>query len=230
MTAQMDFADILASTLHDTKNSLGVLFNDLDDIIEYCRRQKCASVAEFCKLQYEMKRLNNNLIRLLSLYKAEKSQLAINVDYHAIRYLLEDALSQHELLLEARGIKIETDCDHALFWAFDSNLITGVLDNIINNSFRYANGRVKISAFADQGYFVMRIEDDGAGYPPSMLINEQNNPEFKKEINFQTGSTGLGIYFAAMVAALHQNNGKNGFISITNGGALGGGVFSIYLP
>ena len=230
MTGKMDFSDILASTLHDTKNSLGLLFNDLDVIIANCSERECPSHVSFYKLQYEIKRLNHSLIRLLSLYKAEKSQLAINIDYHSIRDILEDVLTQHELMLSARGIKMETDCDPVLFWAFDRNLIVGVLENIINNSFRYAKEKVKISSFVENGYLVMRIEDDGAGYPPAMLFNENNNPEFKKEIDFQTGSTGLGIYFSVMVSAMHKNNEKSGFISISNGGTLNGGVFSIYIP
>ena len=230
MTGKMDFSDILASTLHDTKNSLGILFNDLDDIIANCHERECPSHVEFYKLQYEIKRLNHSLIRLLSLYKAEKSQLAINIDYHSIRDILEDVLTQHELMLSGRGIKMETDCDPVLFWAFDRNLIAGVLENVINNCFRYAKEKVRISSFLENGYLVMQIEDDGSGYPPSMLFNENNNPEFKKEIDFQTGSTGLGIYFSVMVAAMHKNNEKSGFISISNGGTLNGGVFSIYIP
>jgi K+-sensing histidine kinase KdpD len=230
MDAKMNFSDILASTLHDTKNSLGILFNNLDDIITDCREKQCPSHAEFYKLQYEIQRLNHGLIRLLTLYKADKSQLAINIDYHSIRGVLEDTLVQHELLLRSRGIKLEIDCDPTLFRAFDVNLIMGVLDNVINNSFRYAKEKVKISSFVEKDYLIIRLEDDGAGYPPAMLFNEKNNPLFKREIDFQSGSTGLGIYFSAMVTALHNNNGKTGFISIANGGTFGGGVFSIYLP
>ncbi len=230
MTDKMDFSDILASTLHDTKNSLGLLFNNLEDIIAGCHGRNCPSHFEFYKLQYEIKRLNHGLIRLLSLYKAEKSQLAINIDYHSIRDILEDTAIQHESLLNARGIKTEIDCDPDLFWALDRNLIAGVLDNIINNSFRYTKETVKISSFAENGYLVVKVEDDGKGYPPFMLLNEKNNPQFKKGIDFQSGSTGLGIYFSTMVAAMHKNNEKTGFISIANGGALNGGVFSIYIP
>lgn len=230
MESKMNFSDILASTLHDTKNSLGILFNNLEDIITDCREKQCPSHIEFYKLQYEIKRLNNGLIRLLSLYKAEKSQLAINIDYHSIRDVLDEVFTQHELLLKSRGIKITTVCDPSLFGAFDRNLIMGVLDNIINNSFRYARENLKISAFTENGYLVIRIEDDGEGYPPSMLFNEKNNPEYKKEINFQNGNTGLGIYFSIMVAAMHKNNDLSGYISISNGGTFGGGVFSLYIP
>lgn len=226
----MNFADVLASTLHDTKNSLGILFSNLENMLDQCRAQNCTRHDEFYILQYEIKRLNHSLIRLLSLYKAEKSQLSMNIDYHSIRGILEDVVVQHEILLNSRGIRIETQCDSELFGAFDGNLILGVLDNVINNSFRYAKTLVKISAFQENGYLIIRIEDDGEGYPPSMIFNEQKSPEFKKEIDFQTGSTGLGLYFSDMVASMHVNKDKNGFISIVNGGSLDGGVFSIYLP
>lgn len=230
MENKMNFSDILASTLHDTKNSLGLLFNNLEDIIASCRNQSCARHSEFYALQYEIQRLNHSLIRLLSLYKAEKSQLAANIDYHALADFLEEVATAHEILLGSRGIRLVTESEAGLFWAFDRNLIEGVLDNVINNAFRYAQVTVKISARTENGYLVLQVEDDGKGYPPSMLINENREPEFKQEIDFKTGSTGLGLYFSMMVATIHVNQDKKGFISIVNGGDMGGGVFSIYLP
>lgn len=226
----MNFADILASTLHDTKNSLGVLLNNIDDIIVSCREKNCDRHAEFYAMQYEIQRLNNSLIRLLSLYKAEKSQLSANIDYQAIEDVLDEVATTHEILLNSRGIHLYTESEEGLFWAFDRNLVAGVLDNVINNAFRYAQNTVKIRAFTENGYLVLQIEDDGRGYPPSMLINENKQPEFKQEIDFKTGSTGLGLYFSLMVAGMHVNNDKKGFISVMNGGSLGGGIFSIYLP
>ncbi|HQM44246.1 MAG TPA: HAMP domain-containing sensor histidine kinase [Smithellaceae bacterium] len=230
MDNKMNFADILASTLHDTKNSLGVLLNNIDDIIVSCREKNCDRHEEFYAMQYEIQRLNNSLIRLLSLYKAEKSQLSANIDYQAIEDVLDEVATTHEILLNSRGIHLYTESEEGLFWAFDRNLVAGVLDNVINNAFRYAQNTVKIRAFTENGYLVLQIEDDGRGYPPSMLINENKQPEFKKEIDFKTGSTGLGLYFSLMVAGMHVNNDKKGFISVMNGGSLGGGIFSIYLP
>ncbi len=230
MENKMNFSDILASTLHDTKNSLGVLFNNLEDIITKCKDKNCAEYAEFYRLQYEIKRLNHSLIRLLSLYKAEKSQMSLNIDYHSIRDVLEEVTIQHEILLKSRGIKLTTRCDPALFGAFDRNLIMGVLDNIINNSYRYAKENVMISAFNENGYLVMSVEDDGTGYPAGMIFNKDKIPEFKQEIDFETGNTGLGLYFSVMVAGMHKKNDRCGSISIANNEKTGGGIFSIYLP
>jgi K+-sensing histidine kinase KdpD len=230
MDYSMNFSDILASTLHDTKNSLGVLFNNLETIIAHCREQNCAGHAEFYTLQYEIQRLNSSLIRLLSLYKAEKSQLAVNIDYHSIGDLLEDTAAAHEILLGSRGIRITTRCPDGLYWAFDRQLVGGVLDNVINNAFRYAQAGVTLAASVSNGYLALQVEDDGRGYPAAMLINEDGRPGLQTNVDFQTGSTGLGLYFALMVAGLHVHQEKKGFISICNGKEPGGGVFSMYLP
>ncbi|MBP5090547.1 HAMP domain-containing histidine kinase, partial [Pseudomonas chlororaphis] len=74
---------------------------------------------------------------------------------------------------------------------------------------------------------VLTINDDGEGYPQQMIDNQA---DYVQGINHSSGSTGLGLYFAERIAALHQRNGVCGRTEIRNGGPLGGGVFSIYLP
>jgi hypothetical protein len=57
-------------------------------------------------------------------------------------------------------------------------------------------------------------------------VAEQPNTE----IDFQTGSTGIGLYFSRIIAALHDSGGRKGTIAISNGGALGGAVFELRIP
>lgn len=230
MEAKMDFLDILASTLHDMKNSLGILFNTLEESIEQCREKECSSYGGFFTLQYEIKRLNHSMIRLLSLYKKEKSQFTINVDYYPVDEIIDDIVIQNKPLLSSKGIKIETDCPEGLFWTFDRGLVSGVLDNVLNNSFRYTKDKVRISADKEGEYLLLRIEDNGSGYPECMLVDDKGELSYKRTIDFDTGSTGLGLYFSMLVAKSHTNENREGYISILNGGALGGGAFTIYIP
>jgi len=118
-------------------------------------------------------------------------------------------------------------CDDDLYWFFDRDLITGVISNVINNLYKYTKDKLHISAVKEQGYLVIKIRDNGPGYPENMLIS---NDENQKSISFDKASTGLGLYFSRLVAELHKNKGRNGFISTTNDGIDGGGCFSIYLP
>lgn len=227
---RIDFLDVMASTLHDTKNSLGMLSNTLAEIIERSKKKDVTLFQEFNMLQYEIKRLNHNQIRLLSLYKADRSQFSVNVDLHSVGECIEEIVLQNEPILSSKGIEIEVSCPESLFWAFDRGLASGILDNVLNNAFRYARKKVKLSVSREDSYLLFRLEDDGPGYPETMLDGSGTGHVFKGTVDFDTGSTGLGLYFAALVARSHVNKERKGFISINNGGALGGGVFSFYLP
>ena len=78
------------------KNSLGILFHTLEESIEQCKEKECSSYGRFFTLQYQIKRLNHSMIRLLSLYKKEKSQFAINVDYHPVDEIIDDIVIQNK--------------------------------------------------------------------------------------------------------------------------------------
>jgi K+-sensing histidine kinase KdpD len=230
MKESMDFLDVLASTLHDTKNSLGMISNALAEIAAQYEEEERELPREFGVMQYEIKRLNHNQIRLLSLYKAERSQFVINEDYHCVGECIEEVVWQNEAILQAKGIESELDCPPTLFWTFDRSLVGGILDSVLNNAFRYTRERVRVSAAEVEGRLVLRVEDNGEGYPETMLISGREDALQKKAVDFNTGSMGLGLYFAQLVARSHRKGESEGYITLANGGALGGGIFSLHLP
>lgn len=230
MNDTMDFLDILASTLHDTKNSLGMISNTLAEIVAQHEEEGNSLSREFSVVQYEIKRLNHNQIRLLSLYKAQRSLFVINRDYHCVGECIEEVVLQNEPILLAKGIDSELDCPETLFWTFDRGLVAGIVDSLLNNAYRYTKDRVRVSAEEKGGRLRLQVEDNGVGYPESMLIGGPEEALQKKSIDFDTGSMGLGLYFAQLVARSHSRGDAEGYITLANGGALGGGVFSLYLP
>lgn len=227
---ELTFSDVLASTMHDTKNSLGMLYNTLEEMIGRCQERRCDAQHEFYLLQYEIKRLNNILIRLLTLYKAKKNQLLINLDLHRVRDCLEESIVHNAPLLNSRGIEIDLDCSDDLFWVFDYSLVMGVIDNIMNNTYRYTRDKVHISAVEEDAFLVIRVEDNGPGYPQQLLRQANSDRDNGKPVSFDTGSTGLGLYFSCLVAKSHNNGEKRGYYLTENGGSLGGGSFSLYIP
>ncbi|WP_150300024.1 histidine kinase [Pseudomonas profundi] len=77
------------------------------------------------------------------------------------------------------------------------------------------------------GQLAIAICDDGEGYPPAMI---ERQSEYVMGIDLSTGSTGLGLYFGERIARLHQRNGIQGRIELSNDSSLGGGNFQILLP
>jgi len=227
---RLNFVDILASTLHDTKNAMGMVYSRLEEMEDHCRGRGCPRHADLLELQYEIQRLNSNLIRLLALYKAERTPLKVNCDLHNVSDFLDEVLDRNEPLLARKGIAVETDCPSDLFRAFDKGLVTGILDNVLNNAFRYAKVKVLLAGRPEGDGLLIEVSDDGPGYPPRLLMDSSREGGIAEPSSFLTGNTGLGLYFALLVARAHRRDDREGYIRVTNGGALGGGCFALYLP
>jgi two-component system, OmpR family, sensor histidine kinase SenX3 len=223
----MDFSTLLASTIHDMKNSIGLLNNALDGMASECSLNECKSAAQLPYLRYEANRLNGNLLQLLTLYKIDKSNIALNIANHNVFDFLEENILGNVPLLDSKGITVELECPEDLVWFFDRELLSGIVNNLLNNAYKYAGDRLKISACVEAAGLAVKIEDNGKGYPDSLTASSLGPDRF---VNFHSGSTGLGLYFASLIAVMHKNGGREGSVAISNGGALGGGCFSIFLP
>ncbi len=225
--SNFDFSAVLASTVHDMKNSLGMLLQSVEKLIGDVPLETDDQKKHFSSFHYEAARVNSSLVQLLSLYKLGADQLVLNVNEFNVSEFLEYQALLHNTLLEVKGIHLDEACDEDLQWVFDEHLIEGVIANVITNSIRYTHDRIRLTAWEDMTGLVIQIEDNGPGYPQAML-DEQG--DYIKSVNFSTGSTGLGLYFSANIAAMHTFRKKEGSIQLSNGGELGGGVFRILLP
>ena len=220
----MKFSDILASTIHDMKNSLSMVINTLDELTQEGQH---AEDPRFSTLQHESKRLNNNLIALLSLYKIDNQQLSANIAEVNVEDFLEEVVIDNRTLAESRGVSLDYACEEMLIGYFDEWLIRGVLNNLIGNGLRYTQSRILIHAETKDDYLLLHIEDDGAGFPQQMIEAQR---AFNRNQSLNEGQTQLGIYFAAMVARAHTNGERTGRIELSNTGQLSGGCASIWLP
>jgi len=224
---KLDFASVIASAVHDMKNSLTLLLDTLDDTAGEQSIADTPLQEKLLQAQHEGKRLNRNLIQLLALYRMERAQMFVNVTENHVAELLEDVAIDNQQLLSAREIKLEIDCPEDLVGYFDRELVTGILNTIINNSYRYTRDTIRLSGKNRDNYLSIHVEDNGPGYPEKMLHTGDNADS---PVNFQTGNTGLGLYFAAQVTRMHSNGERHGYTRTDNEGIDGGGRFSLYLP
>lgn len=222
----MMFADILASLIHDMKNSLGLVINTLDELASG-KSVEGSDPAKLVVLQQEAKRLNNNLIELLTLYKIENERISPNIDECVVADFLDEIVADNQAVAAARQVRLDCECDIDLVGYLDEGLLRGVVNSLIGNGLRYTNSRLLVKAEQEDGYLVFRVADDGTGFPPEMVEEQQ---AVSRNQALSEGRTQLGIYFAGMVAAMHRNRERQGFIRLSNGNELAGGCFSIWLP
>lgn len=221
-TIHPDFQAILAFTVHEMKNSLGIINELIQQLAEPDKRSK-----ELLWLEFEADRLNNNLVQLMLFYKIDVAKFNINIDEHLASDLLTDVAAQQNSLFALNNLQLELVCPDDLLCYCDENLVSQALGSLVHNCQRYARKTVRLSAAQAGDYVVFELEDDGEGLPPEMLetTNLENN-----RIDLKNGSTGLGLYFVSTIAHMHSNGNKKGYIKLSNDSALGGAKFSLYIP
>ncbi len=224
------FETVLASTVHDMKNSLSLVLAQLDQISQQINPAP-ENQQTISTLRYEASRINLSLMQMLTLYKLDNHQLQVNTVEVEMADFIDDCIASHSLLAQNKNIRLEVECDDFLVWFFDPDMISIAINNIIGNSIRYTRTRVLVSVrncqrASHQG-LIIEISDDGEGYPEIMLEEPEN---FIKRVNYSTGSTGLGLFFSATVASSHTKGDHSGSIKLDNQSAWNGGRFELFLP
>jgi two-component system, OmpR family, sensor histidine kinase SenX3 len=227
---KLDISTFLLSSIHDMKNSLGMMSAYLEEALNEPGRaagDDTSARRKTAQALYEAQRVNNHLIQLLALYKIDQSFYPFDPQDQPLADLAREALARAQPLADSKGVNLDFDCPEDLYGWLDYELVFGVVVQALHNALHYTRSQVFLSATAIGDGVLVRIEDDGPGFPDFLL--EQGNAS-QRGISFETGSTGLGLYFADVVARLHRAGERSGRISLANGGRFGGGCFSLELP
>lgn len=228
---KLDIATFLLSSIHDMKNSLGMMAAHLEDALAEPAENGIPSGSpargKTAQALYEVQRVNNHLIQLLALYKIDQSFYPFDPQERPLADLAREALARAMPLATSQGIEVDFDCPEDLYGWFDHELVFGVVLQALHSALHYTRTHVLLSACAHDSGVMITVEDDGPGFPDFLLA--QGNAA-QCGISFETGNTGLGLYFANAVAGLHQAGDKSGRIHLYNGGRYGGGCFCLVLP
>ena len=222
----------LASTAHDMKNSVSVLSGTLETLLGAASPQTEAAYPQMAHMLYQTRRLNDNLIQLLALYKqVGRPEYPFDIQPLAMTDLLAQVAGGARILLQARAITLVAEVDPELIWHLDEDLIAGVLGHAINHAAHYTHDTIRIAIATVDDCLEIRVEDNGSGYLQAMLDAGVSAMQGDSTgVNFLTNSTGLGLYFSSEVAKMHKHRQRTGSLRLENGGAYGGGCFVLRLP
>ena len=176
---------------------------------------------------YEVKRVNANLIHLLAVYKLGKQMYPFDPQSGAGRFSAGSGGTGAAADRLQQG-RLSVDCTSQRAVAFRQR--SGVRHHQSCAQQRRALHQQPGQADCPSARQAVeiRIEDDGRGYPPAMLLDGS-------ELGPQGGgfrqwrSTGLGCILLLQVAQ-QRNRGQHGSIRLENGGEYGGGCFVLLLP
>lgn len=218
-----DFTTILGAAVHDMKNSLWLLLQNIESVASDLEGSPAGrSLAD---IQYEAQRLNTGLMQLLSLYRNEQAALPINTEEQFLDELLEELQENNRFYADRHDITLSVAASDNLAWYMDKTLITVMLQDVVINALRYAKSHVSMKAEQCGDRLRIEIRDDGPGYPEDML---QDATEMRVA-DIESGRTGLGLYFASRIAQAHTRHDVHGSIRLQNNDQ-GGSIFELWLP
>lgn len=223
-----------AMIVHDLKNPLNAILNmsnpDLRGglaAVPVKERQEIVNQSG-----REMLRM---VMNILEVEKFEDSKMELKKDIASINDTIQKALNQIEFLSRQKQLNIKTDISEEIITAYDNEIISRVLVNLLTNAIKFspAEGQLTVSAniftaiealyeeiikkipesytFAEQNLFVS-VQDTGIGIP-----KEQQPRIFDKfgQVSAKHSggvkSTGLGLTFCKLAVEAHE-----GIIGVTS--------------
>jgi len=199
-------SQLAAVIVHDIKNALGILENELLVMAENPSRERAFAAHGNCAA------LRDKLIGFLTLYKSDTQGLAPRIEAVNPEDFLDGLVRQRAPARPELKIVIDKT-DMPVIGFFDENLVGLALEAALQNATRFARGTVTLCCRQQEGELVFSVGDDGPG-----LGAAEAKP-----------STGLGMALCDAIARAHRKGDRAGRAWLRNG-ARGGALFSLYLP
>jgi len=156
--------------------------------------------------------------QLLTLARLDPGATQATAEGVALPELAGEAVADHALLAEARGIDLgAARVDEEAMVAGDPAALRTLLSNLVDNAVRYTlrGGRVDVSVRVEGEVAVLEVADTGPGIPAAE--RERVFGRFVRLPGAAEGGSGLGLSIVAAIAARH---GAKVALSDTPGGGL----------
>jgi len=200
--------DLIANVSHDLRTPLALLRGYLEtllmkeDSLTAKRRRTYLEIAA-----RQSKHLSTLVSELFELARLDFKGFQISPETFQLGELAQDVLKKFELAGEKKGISLEAEIRPALpFVRGDIGLIERVLDNLIDNAFKYtpAGGKISLSLVPKDGQVEVKVSDTGTGIPADEIphIFERFYRADKSRTAYSQGA-GLGLAIAQRIVNLH---------------------------
>jgi signal transduction histidine kinase len=193
--------ELSALIVHDIKSPLSVALASLDLAEEVAPQQEDLreSLQDARAATLRILRLLNNL---LDVARSEASQLELRRETVDPLALLSEIGRSTAPLLRQHEVGLTVEGTPGLSISADRDVLTRVVENILDNAFRYAprGGRIELRAHRVQDTVELRIGNDGAAIPEERRITVFEKFAGTKD---GRGNLGLGMYFCRLACEAH---------------------------
>ena len=135
--------------------------------------------------------------QILDFRKVQNGKMKMHISYVDLNEVLEMFRQEYRIHAQERDISYEflLPDEHVMAWC-DAQKISVVINNLINNAFKYTHEGGTITVSLEQGEgqkALIRVEDDGAGIPENKLEEIFERFAMAENRSDDTTATGTGI-------------------------------------
>ena len=183
----------------------------------------CRSALEVIRRQAE--KMSALVRSLLEITRMDQGTQKASFEYADLSELV-GVVCEEQALVSQKGIRLETTVQPNIFCEMDVFLITRVLQNLIENAYKFGreDGLIHVSLTRESGGAVISVADNGIGIAPDQL--DHIFKRFYQADENRRGQTGMGLGLSMVEQIVHLHGG-----TIEVNSTLGAGTtFFVHLP
>jgi len=217
--------EFVSTVSHELRTPLGFIKGYTTTLLRNDAEWDSAARLEFLKIiDEEADRLRELIDNLLDSSRLESGTLSMTLEPVRLSTLLRDTVSRAQALYPGMPLRIDVP-DELPILQVDATRLSQVLDNLLSNADKYAQGaEVSVSARVEGPAVVVRVRDLGPGIPPQhqarLFERFFRVPGAKSMIR----GTGLGLYICRKIVEAHGGE------ILVESVAGGGTCFAFSLP
>ncbi len=203
-TAQRARQQWIADIAHELRTPLAALRAEIEALEDGVRPLTRAGMTSLAQETSRLTRLVEDL-RTLSL--SDLGTLTYHKERVSLAEVVEDCLASQRAAIHDTPLAIETRLDAQLRVNADTDRLTQVFGNLLQNTLRYtdAPARLRITLDAADGEAVLRWEDSAPGVPPQDLPRLTDRLyRVDSSRARSSGGSGLGLAIVAAIVQAHE--------------------------
>ena len=215
--------------VHDLRSPLALVLSGIE--LSLAQIQAESPLVESLHIaQRSGQRMLQLINNLLDVYKLENGNVLLQTEMMPPRYLLELACTEFESLAQETGIALQITVEEGLPpIPLDSDYISRVLHNLLDNAFKFTPNGGRISVWAKQGqpgWVQLGVTDTGCGIPTEVQARLFDKFEQWRQPGSRRRGSGLGLTYCRLAVQAH-----GGKLSVESNGRSGeGSTFIVSLP
>lgn len=194
---------LMADVSHELRTPLAVLRGEIEALQDGLRQPTPETLAS---LQHEVLQLSKLIDDLYELSLADAGALNYHMEAIDPAGLLGGLVEHYRDRFGRRAIELTLSAPPGLMISGDSQRLTQLFGNILENSLRYTDGpgRVRIGLQADGAHIKVSVEDSAPGVPDAMLprlFERMFRVEASRSREY--GGAGLGLAICQRIVEAH---------------------------